>query len=324
MQKGKLSCAGPARTVWHGLAFIVPVCYNEAYSLNERVNEPMKIYEKAPAKINLLLDVLRKRGDGYHEVEMIMTMVDLADRLEMEELPRDAIIISSQVGYIPLDEKNLAFQAARLIKERYDVRKGVYIHLDKKIPVAAGLAGGSSDAAAALRGLNRLWGLGISEDELCDLGAELGSDVPFCVTGGTAIARGRGEKLEHISPPPQCWVVLAKPPINVSTADVYGRLRANELKDHPSIEFMRGALARGSFHDMCEGLGNVLENVTLELYPEVRQLKESMLRLGADGVLMSGSGPTVFGLVSKQAKLPRIYNGLRGYCKEVYVVRMLT
>jgi 4-diphosphocytidyl-2-C-methyl-D-erythritol kinase len=284
----------------------------------------MKIYEKAPAKINLLLDVLRKRGDGYHEVEMIMTMVDLADRLEMEELPRDAIIISSQVGYIPLDEKNLAFQAARLIKERYDVRKGVYIHLDKKIPVAAGLAGGSSDAAAALRGLNRLWGLGISEDELCDLGAELGSDVPFCVTGGTAIARGRGEKLEHISPPPQCWVVLAKPPINVSTADVYGRLRANELKDHPSIDFMRGALARGSFHDMCEGLGNVLENVTLELYPEVRQLKESMLRLGADGVLMSGSGPTVFGLVSKQAKLPRIYNGLRGYCKEVYVVRMLT
>ena len=195
----------------------------------------MKIYEKAPAKINLLLDVLRKRDDGYHEVEMIMTMVDLADRLEMEELPRDTIIISSQVGYIPLDEKNLAFQAARLIKERYDVKQGVYIHLDKKIPVAAGLAGGSSDAAAALRGLNRLWKLQIPEDELCRLGAELGSDVPFCVTGGTAIARGRGEKLEHIANPPQCWVVLAKPPINVSTADVYGRFRANELKEHPSI-----------------------------------------------------------------------------------------
>ena len=151
----------------------------------------MKIYEKAPAKINLLLDVLRKREDGFHEVEMIMTMVDLADRLEMEELPRDSIMISSQAGYIPLDEKNLAFQAAKLIKDRYDVRKGVYIHLDKKIPVAAGLAGGSSDAAATLRGLNRLWGLGISEAELCVLGAELGSDVPFCVTGGTAIASGR-------------------------------------------------------------------------------------------------------------------------------------
>jgi len=284
----------------------------------------MKIYEKAPAKINLLLDVLRKRDDGYHEVEMIMTMVDLADRLEMEELNRDTIIISSQVGYIPLDEKNLAFQAARLIKERYDVRQGVYIHLDKKIPVAAGLAGGSSDAAAALRGLNRLWKLQIPEDELCRLGAELGSDVPFCVTGGTAIARGRGERLEHIDNPPQCWVVLAKPPINVSTADVYGRFRANELKEHPSVPNMVDALARGSFHDICDGLGNVLENVTLGLYPEVMQLKEIMIKLGADGVLMSGSGPTVFGLVSKEAKLSRIYNGLRGFCKEVYVVRMLT
>ncbi|EXX88534.1 4-diphosphocytidyl-2C-methyl-D-erythritol kinase, partial [Paenibacillus darwinianus] len=156
----------------------------------------MRVYEKAPAKINLLLDVLHKRNDGFHEVEMIMTMVDLADRLTMEELPRDTIIISSQAGYIPLDEKNLAFQAARLIKDRYDVRKGVYIHLDKHIPVAAGLAGGSSDAAAALRGLNRLWGLNISKEELARLGAELGSDVPFCVTGGTAVARGRGEWLE--------------------------------------------------------------------------------------------------------------------------------
>ncbi|MFF2094439.1 MULTISPECIES: 4-(cytidine 5'-diphospho)-2-C-methyl-D-erythritol kinase [Paenibacillus] len=284
----------------------------------------MKIYEKAPAKINLLLDVLRKREDGFHEVEMIMTMVDLADRLEMEELPRDTIIISSQAGYIPLDEKNLAFQAAKLIKDRYDVRKGVYIHLDKKIPVAAGLAGGSSDAAAALRGLNRLWGLQISEDELCKLGAELGSDVPFCVTGGTALATGRGEKLEPIAAPPQCWVVLAKPPINVSTADVYGKFRANELKTHPSAADMISAIERGSFNDVCEGLGNVLENVTLELHPEVLQLKESMQRLGADGVLMSGSGPTVFGLVSKEAKLARIYNGLRGFCKEVYVVRMLT
>lgn len=284
----------------------------------------MKIYEKAPAKINLLLDVLRKREDGYHEVEMIMTMVDLADRLEMEPLSRDTIIISSQVGYIPLDEKNLAFQAARLIKERYNVRQGVYIHLDKKIPVAAGLAGGSSDAAATLRGLNRLWGLNIPEQELCQLGAELGSDVPFCVTGGTAIARGRGEQLEPIHQPPQCWVVLAKPPINVSTADVYGKFRVEHINQHPSIAAMNAALASGSFAQMCAQLGNVLESVTLNMYPEVLQLKESMIKLGADGVLMSGSGPTVFGLVSKEAKLPRIYNGLRGFCKEVYVVRMLT
>jgi 4-diphosphocytidyl-2-C-methyl-D-erythritol kinase len=284
----------------------------------------MKVLEKAPAKINLLLDVLRKREDGFHEVEMIMTMVDLADRIEMQELSRDTIIISSQAGYIPLDEKNLAFQAARLIKDRYDVKHGVYIHLDKKIPVAAGLAGGSSDAAATLRGLNRLWKLGIPALELERLGAELGSDVPFCVKGGTAIARGRGEKLEPIEAPPQCWVVLAKPPINVSTADVYGKLRAGDIKQHPSAHEMIEAIKLKRFDLVCERLGNVLEEVTLDMYPEVRQLKECMLRLGADGVLMSGSGPTVFGLISKETKVARVYNGLRGFCKDVFAVRLLT
>jgi 4-diphosphocytidyl-2-C-methyl-D-erythritol kinase len=284
----------------------------------------MKVFEKAPAKINLLLDVLHKREDGYHEVEMIMTMVDLSDRLEMQELPRDTIIISSQAGYIPLDEKNLAFQAARLIKDRYDVKKGVYIHLDKKIPVAAGLAGGSSDAAATLRGLNRLWELNIPTAEMQRLGAELGSDVPFCVTGGTAVARGRGEKLESIEAPPQCWVVLAKPPINVSTSEIYGKLKANQIASHPSASDVLEAIRLKRFDLLCERLGNVLEDVTLDLYPEVRHLKECMTRLGADGVLMSGSGPTVFGLVSKEAKLPRIYNGLRGFCKDVFAVRLLT
>jgi 4-diphosphocytidyl-2-C-methyl-D-erythritol kinase len=284
----------------------------------------LKIYEKAPAKINLMLDVLHKREDGYHEVEMIMTMVDLADRLEMSTLPRDTIIISSQVGYIPLDEKNLAFQAARLIKDRYNVRSGVYIHLDKKIPVAAGLAGGSSDAAATLRGLNRLWGLNIPINELKELGAELGSDVPFCVTGGTALATGRGEILTPLPNPPQCWVVLAKLPTNVSTAEVYGRLRSSKITNHPSARDMIRAIEKGSFTEMCQGLGNVLEDVTLQMHPEVAHLKESMLKLGADGVLMSGSGPTVFGLVSKESKVSRIYNGLRGFCKEVYAVRLLT
>lgn len=284
----------------------------------------LKVYEKAPAKINLMLDVLHKRPDGFHEVEMIMTMVDLADRLELSELPRDTIIISSQAGYIPLDEKNLAFQAAKLLKERCGVERGVHIHLDKKIPVAAGLAGGSSDAAATLRGLNRLWRLGLSGEELQELGAELGSDVPFCVTGGTALATGRGEKLTPIASMPQCWVILVKPPINVSTAEVYGKLRANAITAHPSAQLMREAVEAGDFQAVCARLGNVLEDVTLKLHPEVQQLKEAMIRLGADGVLMSGSGPTVFGLVSKQSKVPRIYNGLRGFCKEVYAVRSLT
>ncbi|MNI55543.1 4-diphosphocytidyl-2-C-methyl-D-erythritol kinase [compost metagenome] len=253
-----------------------------------------------------------------------MTMVDLADRLEMSALPRDTIIISSQAGYIPLDEKNLAFQAAKLIKERYQVRSGVHIHLDKKIPVAAGLAGGSSDAAATLRGLNRLWGLGIGDEELKELGAELGSDVPFCVTGGTALAVGRGEKLIPLQNLPQCWVVLAKLPINVSTAEVYGKLRSNEIKHHPSATRMQQAIEKGDFSMVCGELGNVLEEVTLQMHPEVAHLKDTMIRLGADGVLMSGSGPTVFGLVSRESKIPRIYNGLRGFCKEVYAVRLLT
>lgn len=255
---------------------------------------------------------------------MVMTMIDLADRLEMSEQPRDTIIITSQAGYIPLDEKNLAFQAARLIKERYDVRKGVHIHLDKKIPVAAGLAGGSSDAAATLRGLNRLWDLNIPLKELLSLGAELGSDVPFCVTGGSALATGRGEMLKPVPSPPQCWAVVAKPPINVSTADVYGRLRSDNIHRHPSAKAMVEALEAGSFQDMCQSLGNVLEEVTLNMHPEVQQLKEAMLKLGADGALMSGSGPTVFGLVAKESKVARIYNGLRGFCKEVYAVRLLT
>ncbi|WP_106769553.1 4-(cytidine 5'-diphospho)-2-C-methyl-D-erythritol kinase [Paenibacillus faecalis] len=284
----------------------------------------MKIYEKAPAKINLMLDVLYKRPDGFHEVEMVMTMIDLADRLELSEQPRDTIIITSQAGYIPLDEKNLAFQAAKVIKERYDVRKGVHIHLDKKIPVAAGLAGGSSDAAAALRGLNRLWNLNIPQKELLALGAELGSDVPFCVMGGSALATGRGEVLTPVPNPPQCWVILAKPPINVSTAEVYGRLRSESIRQHPSAKDMLSALESGRFLEVCQSLGNVLEEVTLKMHPEVLQLKETMLKLGADGALMSGSGPTVFGLVSKESKVPRIYNGLRGFCKEVYAVRLLT
>ncbi|WNQ11667.1 4-(cytidine 5'-diphospho)-2-C-methyl-D-erythritol kinase [Paenibacillus aurantius] len=284
----------------------------------------MKVMEKAPAKINLSLDVLYKREDGFHEVEMVMTMVDLADRLEMQELSRDTIIISSQAGYIPLDEKNLAFQAARLIKDRYHVRKGVYIHLDKKIPVAAGLAGGSSDAAAALRGLNRLWNLNIPLEELKALGAELGSDVPFCIQGGTALATGRGEKLTPITSPPQCWVVLAKPPLNVSTADVYGRLKASEIRRHPDTKSVIEAIGTQDFNRLCGSLGNVLEDVTLQLYPEVRQLKECMQRMGAEGVLMSGSGPTVFGLVAKETKAEKLYNGLRGFCKDVYAVRLLT
>ena len=254
---------------------------------------------------------------------MVMTMIDLADRLEMSEQKRDTIIITSQAGYIPLDEKNLAFQAARLIKERYDVKKGVHIHLDKNSRCRGTRRRQQRCGGNAAR-LEPPLGAGHPQQELLALGAELGSDVPFCVTGGTALATGRGEVLTPIPNPPQCWVIVAKPPINVSTAEVYGRLRSEQIQSHPSAERMVDALAQGSFQQMCQSLGNVLEEVTLKMHPEVQQLKEGMLKLGADGALMSGSGPTVFGLVSKESKVARIYNGLRGFCKEVYAVRLLT
>jgi len=283
----------------------------------------MMIYEKAPAKINLTLDILGKRDDGYHEVEMVMTMVDLSDRLELETLDRDTIIISSPVGYIPLDEKNHAFQAAKLIKERYHVKQGVYIHIDKHIPVSAGLGGGSSDAAATLRGLNRLWGLNIPMEELKKIGAEIGSDVPFCVTGGTAIATGRGERLEPIASPPPCWVILAKPAVSVSTAEIYRQFDVKTNREEPKSRLCKQAIENKDFQAMCASLGNMLEQVTMRMYPEVARIKACMEKLGADGVQMSGSGPTVFGLVRKESKVYRIYNGLRGFCKEVYVVRIL-
>ncbi|WP_226660099.1 4-(cytidine 5'-diphospho)-2-C-methyl-D-erythritol kinase [Pseudalkalibacillus hwajinpoensis] len=281
-----------------------------------------KLSVKAPAKINLALDVLHKRPDGFHEVEMVMTNVDLADRLELTELRRNEIIIESTSGFVPDDQRNLAFQAAALLKKKFNIRQGIAIKIDKQIPVAAGLAGGSSDAAATLRGLNELWELGLTYDQLADIGSEIGSDVAFCVYGGTALAKGRGEIIQPIDAPPPCWVILAKPSIGVSTAEVYRRLRTNEM-NHPDVRGMMQAIEEKNYEGICDLLGNVLEDVTLKLHPEVRQIKEKMESLGADGVLMSGSGPTVFGLTRHESRMQRIYNGLRGFCGQVYAVRLL-
>ncbi|MBT2690819.1 4-(cytidine 5'-diphospho)-2-C-methyl-D-erythritol kinase [Bacillus sp. ISL-47] len=282
----------------------------------------MKVMVKAPAKINLSLDVLHKREDGYHEVEMIMTTIDLADRLELTLLDKNEIKIISHNRFVPDDQRNLAYQAAHLLKERFQVQKGVAITIEKTIPVAAGLAGGSSDAAAALRGLNKLWELGLTMDELAEIGSEIGSDVSFCVYGGTALARGRGEMIKELPAPPTCWVILAKPFIGVSTADVYRRLDVNQIQ-HPNTSGMIEAIHNGNYEGVCHNLGNVLEDVTLQMHPEVAQIKDQMKRFGADAVLMSGSGPTVFGLVHHDSRMHRIYNGLRGFCDQVFAVRML-
>ncbi|MGE8207422.1 4-(cytidine 5'-diphospho)-2-C-methyl-D-erythritol kinase [Heyndrickxia sp. NPDC080065] len=282
----------------------------------------MTIFIKAPAKINLTLDVLNKRSDGYHEVEMIMTTIDLSDRIGLSEIKEDKIRIISQNRFVPDDQRNLAYQAAKVLKEKFKIKQGVSITIDKAIPVAAGLAGGSSDAAATLRGLNQLWNLGLTLDEVAEIGAEIGSDVSFCVYGGTALAKGRGEKITHLPAPPNCWVILAKPSIGVSTADVYRNLDLTTIR-HPNSNAMIDAIYNGNYEAICKEMGNVLETVTLKTHPEVQHIKEQMERFGADAVLMSGSGPTVFGLVQYDSRLQRIYNGLRGFCDQVFAVRML-
>ena len=280
------------------------------------------LYVKAPAKINLTLDVLGKRSDGYHEVEMIMTTVDLADRIGLEPTMDGSIRIKSADRFVPDDHRNLAYQAAKLLKDTYGINEGVSITLEKKIPVAAGLAGGSSDAAATLKGLNELWNLNLSVDELAEHGAKIGSDVSFCVYGGTALATGRGEQIRELPAPPNCWIVLAKPSIGVSTADVYGGLNIQEVV-HPDTKSMIQAIKEKNYELMCQSMGNALEQVTLKLHPEVSTIKEQMTKFGADAVLMSGSGPTVFGVVQHESRVNRIYNGLRGFCDEVFVVRLL-
>lgn len=282
----------------------------------------VKLIEKAPAKINLSLDVLNKRPDGYHEVRMVMTTVDLADRIEFERLETDDIIVRSTSSYVPEDERNLAYKAAQLMKQRYGITSGVAIKIVKEIPVAAGLAGGSSDAAATIRGLNKLWRLDLKLSELMELGAKIGSDVPFCIDGGTALATGRGEEIMKLPAPPPCWVVLAKPALSVSTAETYRDL---DLKDvqHPDVEGMMTAIQNQDYYEMCAQLGNVLESVTIKKRPDVHQIKSLMVRMDADGVLMSGSGPTVFGLTRHESRLNRICNSLKGFCPNVFAVRLL-
>lgn len=280
------------------------------------------LYVKAPAKINLTLDVLHKRNDGFHEVEMIMTTVDLADRIKLENREDGEILIATTDQFVPNDQRNFAYQAAQLLQTKYGIKQGVTITIEKEIPIAAGLAGGSSDAAATLRGLNTLWKLNLSLDRLAELGAQIGSDVSFCVYGGTALATGRGEKIQEIAAPPSCWVVLAKPKIGVSTAEIYGGLQIDQVK-HPNTQAMLEAIDNDDYEGMCQNLGNALEQVTFHLYPEVVSLKEQIKRFGADAVLMSGSGPTVYGLVDTELRVSRIVNGLRGFCDEVYAVRLV-
>ena len=263
----------------------------------------------AYAKINLALDVLSRRDDGYHEVEMIMQGISLADKVNLSLAK--TIQVETNLPYLAGDKTNLAYKAAALMQDRYNVQQGVHIKLEKNIPVAAGLAGGSADAATVLKGVNELWGLHRPIAELVSLGAELGSDVPFCLELGTMRASGRGEKLTPLPDVPFCWFVLAKPRVSVSTAWVYQNYHAENVEQHPDIPQMIDHITNKNLAGVAGLVANVLESVTIPVHPQIQKLKKIMLNYGAIASLMSGSGPTVFGMTSDLKSAQYIANMLQ-------------
>ena len=276
---------------------------------------------QAFAKINLGLDVLGKREDGYHEVRMIMQTIRMYDQLDMRKSVEPGIHLTTNKKYIPVDENNLVWRAAKLMMDTCGIIEGVSIHLHKVIPVAAGMAGGSSDAAATLVGMNRLFHCGLSKEKLMELGVQIGADVPYCVLRGTALAEGIGEKLTVLPPMPDCWILIGKPGISVSTKYVYTTLDLNTDTVHPDIDGMKKALEDGNLYGITERMGNVLQDVTIPAYPEVERIKEQMKTLGAVNAMMSGSGPTVFGIFDNEEKAQKACQKLResGSCQQVFL-----
>ena len=281
---------------------------------------------KAYGKINLGLDVVRRREDGYHEVRMIMQAVRVYDAIELNRTEEEGIRLSTNLYYLPDNENNLGYRAAKLLMDEFGIRDGVEIKMKKFIPVAAGMAGGSSDAAAVLFGVNKMFGLGLSKQELMERGVRLGADVPYCIMRGTALSEGIGEILTPLPPMPQCRVLIAKPAVSVSTKHVYESLNLPSLgaEAHPDIDAMRAAIEKKDLSGVVSQLGNVLETVTIPENPVIQTLKDKMMEMGADGSLMSGSGPTVFGLFTNQTAAQAAYEELRygssqDLAKQVYL-----
>ena len=278
---------------------------------------------KARAKINLGLDVVRKREDGYHEVRMIMQMINLYDKITLRQKTEPGITVSTNLSYLPVNEDNLVYRAAKLLMDEFQVSGGLEIVLQKYIPVAAGMAGGSSDAAAVMVGVNRMFHLGLSKKQLMERGVKIGADVPFCIMRGTALAEGIGEKLTTLPAMPHCSLVIAKPKVHVSTKFVYGNLKADEITEHPDIDGQVQALRDNDLEQIVAKMGNVLETVTIPAYPVINKIKQTMIRHGAMGAMMSGSGPTVFGVFEREEQAKEVCRLLKkeGSAKQIYLVR---
>ena len=279
---------------------------------------------RALAKINLGLDILRKREDGYHEVRMIMQTIQMYDVLKMKKVKKPGISLSVNYPYIPSDERNLVYKAAKLLMDEFQVKEGVDICLEKFIPVAAGMAGGSSDAAAAMVGINRLFKLGLSERELMDRAVNIGADVPYCIMRGTALAEGIGEKLTRIAQIPDCFVLIGKPGISVSTKMAYESLQLDKISSHPDIDGMIRDIENGDLLTMTEKMGNVFEPGIIEKYPVIGEIKDLMEDNGALKAMMSGSGPTVFGIFDDREKMEVAAAVLResGLAKPVFATEV--
>lgn len=261
-----------------------------------------KLELKALGKINLGLDILGRRENGYHDVRMVMQTVYLYDRVILEKTREPGIEISTNLPYLPVNENNIAYKAAELLQREFGIREGIRISLEKHIPVAAGMAGGSSNAAAVLFGMNRMFDLGLSEEGLKERGVTLGADVPYCIMRGTVLAEGIGEILTPLPPLPKCYVLIAKPPLSASTKTVYEKIDREGIKSHPDIDGILAGLREGNLQQVAGSMGNVLEQVMLEEYPVLQKIKDVMLMSGALNAMMSGSGPTVFGIFTSRGR----------------------
>ena len=276
---------------------------------------------KALAKINLGLDVVRRREDGYHEVRMIMQTIHLYDRLDIKRTKESGIQIQTNLSFLPVNENNLIYKAAKLLMDEFSITDGVSVKLDKRIPVAAGMAGGSTDAAAMLFGMNRLFSLGLTKRQLMERGVQIGADVPYCIMRGTALAEGIGEELSPLDPMVKCPVLIAKPSISVSTKFVYQNLKLDDTTVHPDIDLLIEDIRAKNLYDIAAHMGNVLETVTIPNYPVIDEIKKHMLSNGAVGAMMSGSGPTVFGLFDDEDTAKKAYKAMRSshLARQVYL-----
>lgn len=276
---------------------------------------------KALAKINLGLDVVRRREDGYHEVRMIMQTIQLYDRLDIKRTHEPGIQIQTNLSFLPVNENNLIYKAAKLLMDEFSITDGVSVKLDKRIPVAAGMAGGSTDAAAMLIGVNRFFSLGLTKRQLMERGVQIGADVPYCIMRGTALAEGIGEALSPLPPMVKCPVLIAKPSISVSTKFVYQNLKLDDTTIHPDIDRLIDDIKAKNLHDIAAHMGNVLETVTIPNYPVIDEIKKHMLSNGALGAMMSGSGPTVFGLFDNEDTAKKAYKAMRSshLARQVYL-----